>query len=55
MCLFPRDCTINHNKNGDDIDTYISHRCDINRPRSRQGHKYSQYKKCRIKQHLSNI
>ena len=23
-----------------------SHRCDINRPRSRRGHKYSKYKKC---------
>ena len=23
-----------------------SHRCDINRPRSRHGHKYSKYKKC---------
>ena len=39
-----------------------SHRYDINRPRSRYGHKYSKYKKyfsmkmfiC-IKQHLSNI
>ena len=38
------------------------HRCDINRPRSRHGHKYSKYKKCLtmmmlicIKQHLSNI
>ena len=39
-----------------------SHRYDINRPRSRHGHKYSKYKKCLtmmmltcIKQHLSNI
>ena len=40
----------------------ISHRYDINRPRSRHGHKYSKYKTllsiimiiC-IKQHLSNI
>ena len=24
----------------------ISHRYDINRPRSRHGHKYSKYKKC---------
>ena len=38
-----------------------SHRYDINRPRSRHGHKYSNYKKClsmmtllSIKQHLSN-
>ena len=37
------------------------HRYDINRPRSRHGHKYSKYKKCLsmairicIKQHLSN-
>ena len=38
------------------------HRCDINRPRSRHGHKYSKYKKylvmatltC-IKQHLSSL
>ena len=22
------------------------HRCDINRPRTRHGHKYSKYKKC---------
>ena len=39
-----------------------THRYDINRPRSRHGHKYSKYKKCLImmklicnKQHLSNI
>ena len=39
-----------------------SHRYDINRPRSRNEHKYSKYKKCLhvmmlkcIKQHLSNI
>ena len=39
-----------------------SHRYDINRPRSRHGHKYSKYKKCfsmiiliGIKQHQSNI
>ena len=39
-----------------------SHRYDINRPRSRHGHKYSKYKKCLnmmmlicIKQQLSNI
>ena len=25
-----------------------SHRCDLNRPRSRHGHKYSKYKKCFI-------
>ena len=38
------------------------HRYDIHRPRSRDGHKYSKYKKClskmmhvRIKQHLSSI
>ena len=38
-----------------------SHRYDINRPWSRHGHKYSEYKKCLyvmmlicIKQHLSN-
>ena len=39
-----------------------SHRYDTNRPRSRHGHKYSEYKKCLsmmmhicIKQHLRNI
>ena len=39
-----------------------SHRCDINRPRSRDGHRYSKCEKCLsmvmlicIKQHLSNI
>ena len=39
-----------------------SHRCDINRPRSRHGDKYSKYNICLsimmavcIKQHLSNI
>ena len=39
-----------------------SHRYDINRPRSRHGHRYSKYKKCLgmmmlifIKQCLSNI
>ena len=39
-----------------------SHRYNINRPRSRYGHKYDKYKKCLsvmmvicIKQHLSNI
>ena len=37
-------------------------RCDISRPRSKHGHKYSKYKRCLtmmslicIKQHLSNI
>ena len=39
-----------------------SSRYDINRTRSRHGHKYSKYKKCRsmimlicVKQHLNNI
>ena len=39
-----------------------SHRYDMNKPRSRHGHKYSKNKKCLtvmmlicIKQHLSNI
>ena len=39
-----------------------SHRYDINRPRSRHGHKYTKYKMCLsimmdicIKQQLSNI
>ena len=39
-----------------------SHRYNINRPRSRHGHKYSKFNKClammmplRIKQHLSTI
>ena len=39
-----------------------SHRYDINRPRSRHGHKYTKYKMCLsmmmgicIKQHLSDI
>ena len=38
------------------------HRYDINRPRTRHGHKYTKYKMCfsmtvviRIKQHLSNM
>ena len=42
--------------------TKRSHRYDINRPRSRYGHKYSKCEKCFImiiftciKQHLSNI
>ena len=40
----------------------ISHRHDMNRPRSRNEQKYSKYKKCLhmmmlkyVKQHLSNI
>ena len=39
-----------------------SHKYDINKPRSRHGHKYSKYKNCvtmvmllYIKQHLRNI
>ena len=39
-----------------------SHRCGINKPKSRHGHKYGTYKKCLrimglifIKQHVSNI
>ena len=39
-----------------------SHRYDINRPRTKNGHKYTKYKMCLgimvvicIKQHLSNI
>ena len=39
-----------------------SHRCDMNRPRSRDEHKYSKYKKCLsmmmlicINQHPNNI
>ena len=38
-----------------------SHRYDVNRPRSRHGHKYNNYKTCLsmmftcINQHLSNI
>ena len=39
-----------------------SHRYDVNRPMSRHGHKYREYRKCLsmmmlvcIKQHLSNI
>ena len=39
-----------------------SHIYDLNRPRSRHGHKYTEYKKCLsmtmlicVKQHLSNI
>ena len=48
MCLYSCDYKINH--------------IDINRPRSRYGHKYSKYKTCLcmimiicIKQNLSNI
>ena len=36
--------TINHNENGDE-NKNRSHRYDINRPRSRNGHRHSKYKK----------
>ena len=52
---------INENEN-EDKSKKSSHRFDINRPRSRRGHKYSKYKKCLsitmlicIKQHVNNI
>ena len=61
MRLNSRDYTINHDENEDENEKR-SHRYDINRPRSRHGHKYSKYKKCLsmmmlmgVKQHLSNI
>ena len=37
---------INHNKNEDENEKR-SHRYDINRPRSRHGHKYGKYKMSR--------
>ena len=50
--------TINLNENKNEKQ---SHRYDINRPKSRHGHRYSKQKKCLsmiilicIKQHLSN-
>ena len=50
----------NHNDNGHKMKNK-SHRYDINRPRSRHGHKYSKNKRCLsmitiiyIKQHLRN-
>ena len=52
---------INHNENEDENESR-SHRCDINRPSPRRGHKYNIYKRCLsmtmlvcIKQHLSKI
>ena len=52
---------INHNENEHE-NKKISHRYDINRPKSRHGHKYSKYKKCLsmvmlrcINQQTSNI
>ena len=60
MCLYSWDFTFNHNENEDE-NWKSSHRYDINRPRSRHGHKYSKYKKCLsmimllcIRQRLSN-
>ena len=52
---------INYHNENEDENEKRSHRYNINRPRSRRGHKYSKYKKClsmmmliSIKQHLSN-
>ena len=45
MGLYSRDYTVNHNENEDENEKR-SYRCDINRPRSRNGHKYNKYKKC---------
>ena len=60
MCLYPWECTINHNKNEDESEKR-SHRYDINRRRPRHGHKYNKYKIClsmmmliSVKQQLSN-
>ena len=61
MCLYSEDYTINHNENKDENEKCAC-RYDINRPRPRNGHKYSKHKKCPstimlicIKQHPSNI
>ena len=45
MCLYSWDYAINHNKNEDENEKYRSHKYDLNRPRSKNGHRYSKYKK----------
>ena len=44
VCQYSLKYTINHNKNEAEIGKRL-HRCDINRLRSRNGHKHSKYKK----------
>ena len=53
---------INHNKNEDENEKQANHIDTTNTPQSRDGHKYSKYKKCirmmmliYIEQHFSNI
>ena len=60
MCLHSWNYMINHIEDEDENEKK-SHKYDINRPRSKHGHKYSKYEKCLnmmmlscIKQHLSN-
>ena len=61
VCLYSWDYTINRNENEDKMKNRWN-RYDINRPRSRHGHKYSTFEKhlsmmmplC-TKQHLSNM
>ena len=61
MPLYSRDYTINHNEN-EDKNEKKPNRYEINKLRSRNGHKHKKYKKCfsrivliSIKQHLINI
>ena len=61
VSLYLRDYTINHNENKDKNEKKPN-RYEINKLRSRNGHKYNNYKKCfsmivliSINQHLSNI
>ena len=58
--MYAWDYNINHNEDEDEMKNR-SHTYDIDRPESRHGHKYSEYKKCLslmmlicTKQHLSN-
>ena len=60
MYMYSRDYTSNHDEKMKFKNR--SHRYDINKPRSRHGHKSSKYKECLsmmmllcIKNHLSNI
>ena len=62
MCLLSGDYTIYYNENGDENEKSRSHRYNINRPSSRNGHRYSRYKNCLsnmmliwVTQHLSII
>ena len=52
--MYSWDYAINHNENEDENvisnvkmsdQKYISHRYDLNRPMSKNGHRYSEYKK----------